>query len=323
MARDDVSVDDLLACLAGRPCADLDWTALVDFAHQQGLSTALAATLSRVPGVPPAALRSLAAAADQNALRNLRIVEQVSSCFRVLNEAGIRSVVFKGGGLVLSSEFFRRHRMLADIDLLVEPSDVDKAVDALGRKGYRAVALGQDHAPYILVRDDQVAAIDLHVQLPGPKAFNCTSQLMANAVELAKFGTTIRVPSIAYAVYINVIHDDFHMGYYFRKMWSLKHVADIFLLQAAGIAVNWRQVSDLARNTAALRAVAALEAVTSPEPSDRTMSTRLETAIRDLRMRSPWLGQALTAVNLARALVSPERDLRKVALDTIRSRVPG
>src|ERR1700728_4303441 len=141
------------ATFDGRPPAldSATWVALVDLTDQHHLTAALRAVLTRHPGtgVPEAVHQRLETAYRQNFGRSMRIGAQLHGVITALNSAGVIPAPLKGALHVLEgTNAHPAERVMADLDLLVAPSDVGPALAALERAGYRlkpATAYGSEH----------------------------------------------------------------------------------------------------------------------------------------------------------------------------------
>lgn len=71
-----------------------------------------------------------------NAMRNLVLMKDLAGLFRLLEPAGIDSLVFKGGALLSTVFAEGRQRHLDDIDLLIREAEAERAHQLLRERGY-------------------------------------------------------------------------------------------------------------------------------------------------------------------------------------------
>jgi hypothetical protein len=112
-----------------------DWEALPDAAHRHGLSALLPDAIA--DSEAPSAVRERAAVATRDrGVAGLKGMAEAIQVLDALRAAGIRAVSLKGPALsrwLYGNVGFRR---FADLDILVGPSDVTAACEALERHGY-------------------------------------------------------------------------------------------------------------------------------------------------------------------------------------------
>ncbi len=107
----------------------------------------------------------IAAMHGLNLRRNTRLIAQATEIAGTLNAVGIEPVFLKGTALLLLGVFpGRGHRLIGDIDLMVETAALERAAAALMATGYRRLPDGVAHAhdPVKLVDPDRPAIVELH-----------------------------------------------------------------------------------------------------------------------------------------------------------------
>jgi len=165
------------ACLRARLfSAPAPWQDLIDLADSHGLLPALAAALDGQGLVPPAPRGTPGAgdripvaerlrraeAAHRNRTAGLKY--QLDRAVAALNGASIVPLLLKGA--VALWDGAPAWRVMRDIDLLVEPAEIERATAALRAIGFRAdpaPGLAEHHAPPLRAADAP-GAVELHHQ---------------------------------------------------------------------------------------------------------------------------------------------------------------
>ena len=144
-----LSAQRLLDCLGGVPepargacCAQLqnsDWQGVVVSARKHGLRPLLYERLTSATSeakIPAAVLSALREAYLVNGVRNALLYQDLGKVLGVFREKGVAVIVLKGAHLAQSVYKTIASRQMVDIDLLVKPTDLAKAVGALVESGY-------------------------------------------------------------------------------------------------------------------------------------------------------------------------------------------
>jgi len=229
----------------------VDWMAVLELANRSlvtaQLCTALAAS-GDADAVPEDARVFLHEVRSRNRERNRRLVMQLRDGLRALNRAGIEPVLLKGIALWATRPDTEFDRILADIDLLIRPSEVERAIDALQRAGLVLTARypGNDvHVVAEFARPEDVGLIDLHQRPPGPPGVAQIEDLPAYCVPVILDGLRAMRPASAVQIFFLVLHDQFHDGDYWRGGLDLRHLMDIAELSRAHEPVDWTLVERL------------------------------------------------------------------------------
>lgn len=124
----------------------------------------------------------------------------ISHVHRTLSQAGIPYALFKGAAARLSLYSSPHLRPAADIDLLVSPSNRDRAIQALSASGLKPGGLAENHSHEVVFMHSQVE-IDLHWHLlrPGRLSPHSTDDLLRDTVTLAS-GYSILAPEATLSV---------------------------------------------------------------------------------------------------------------------------
>jgi VanZ family protein len=171
----------LVECARSRPsdaaiqCAVTavgDWNPCLDQAARHGMAPLLYSCLSQAYSdtVPPPILGRLRERFDAAARANLRLAAELVRLASLFDRAGIQVVPFKGPVVAWSLYESPALREMSDLDLLVHPDGLSRAIDLLVSAGYRALHpydrrfVGQFHE-VSLVSDVTRLAVDLHWSL--------------------------------------------------------------------------------------------------------------------------------------------------------------
>jgi len=196
-----------------------DWVALPAAAHRHGVSAVLADAVAETDA-PPAVRERAATAARDRVVAGLQGMAEVIQAVDALRAAGIRAVSLKGPALsrwLYGTVGFRR---FADLDILVAPSDVVPAFNALERHGYHlptgmtvrtAAAVYRGLGAWPLAHGERYP-LDLHFRL-GHRRF--ASPLSAKAVINGSVETGdsrgAPIPSPTHAALLLLVHASKHL----------------------------------------------------------------------------------------------------------------
>jgi hypothetical protein len=186
--------------------------------------------------------------AERNCERNRRLSAQLQEALATLREGGLEPLLLKGAvTLALGSEPRIAGRMLSDLDLMLAPADVPRAVARLETLGYEVVYQA-DHTGTLLAarlsRPQDVGVIDLHQRLL------LQSQLVRPGLDThCSFAASplgrVLVPCPALQLLILVLHDQLHDGDYWTGRIELRHLLDMVRLTQAPGSVDWDLLASL------------------------------------------------------------------------------
>ena len=262
------ALSQLTTCLKGALPPSPDWMAILDLANRSLVTAQLCTALEkfRLDGmVPNDVMTFLREVRTRNRRRNQHLVAQLSDGLRALSGAGIEPVLLKGAALWTGTPADECDRILSDIDLLVRPNQVERAIAALQDAGFPLAARypGSDvHVVAELGRPIDVGFIDLHQRPPGPPGLAEISDLAEHCTQVVWSGATAKRPEPALQIFFLVLHDQFHDGDYWRGGLDLRHLIDIAQLSSGVPAVDWRLLerlcgTQLVRNALEAQLVAA------------------------------------------------------------------
>jgi hypothetical protein len=154
--------------------ATVDWEGLVRLAAQQGVSRVVYGRLCQFGLVPPVPGEQLRDACRANAARNLLLFSELGKLLRAAQTARVPVIPLKGAFLAEAVYGNIALRPMADLDLLVKPSDLPTAIEVLRTLGYESdqpfdpasqQARFQDMPP---MRKPGGAMVELHWTLVTP-----------------------------------------------------------------------------------------------------------------------------------------------------------
>jgi len=253
-------------------CIAAGWLPQVfNLARSEGLLPALAVRCheqnidAQVLGTQSA--HRLRQALIENTRVNLEIIAQALAFTRALNRAGITPLFLKGTARLLHLETRDiGFRTQVDIDLVVQPSELEAAGDVFLAAGYRfcrfpdqatAVPLRPGDSPSAiqssaahhhlppLVSDDYAATVELHRHFL-PRRFqrgNPLAPLFGSARKTERHGATFYLPATEYQLIHLLLGKWVHEGHLTRRTFPVREACDwIELLESAGHDVDQRLV---------------------------------------------------------------------------------
>jgi len=134
--------DRLIALLAARDVAvemldEADWECLIALAQRHGVAPMLYATLKKRGIMPPPAIANqLRQIYLASASRNLHVFHELGNILRELQAANIPVIPLKGAYLAQAIYGNIALRPMSDVDLLVKPDEMTRALDILRALGY-------------------------------------------------------------------------------------------------------------------------------------------------------------------------------------------
>jgi hypothetical protein len=139
MAFPSSTLVKLCQCLAGKVPNNLDWMAVLELANNTLTTPSLIDLVDQpdqsVPEDVKAFVREIY---RRNALRNDRLRAQLEEAVAALNERDVIPVLLKGAANLATAVPDRRAtRIMADLDILVDPDQVERALHAFADLGYQ------------------------------------------------------------------------------------------------------------------------------------------------------------------------------------------
>src|ERR1051326_6500742 len=159
----------------------LDWDSLIAAAQRHALLPLMHHHLSRCKTdlVPPAHAKQLKIVFQENVARNLVLMNELASITHSLQSHCVESFPFKGPVLGLIAYDDPGLRQSIDLDIVVRPTDVDKARECLTTRGYLlARSLDPRQTQFLIsrqhnlhfVRDEGHLSVERHWRI-APKLF--------------------------------------------------------------------------------------------------------------------------------------------------------
>ncbi len=191
-----------------------------------------------------------------NGERNAGLKEQALSVIQLMNSEDIQPILLKGvAGLLTGLYEDDGERVIGDIDLLVDKSELDKVVRLLTANGYQCdsniQAAVSNHSFYLrelcLVPDAGIANIDLHVRpaCSGSNAFVSSENARNQAASLVLGAATALLPPFCFRLMHNFYHAQSLDRCYLNGSINLRQLIDwIHLLKMAGSSVSYVEISD-------------------------------------------------------------------------------
>lgn len=232
---------DLIRSLAPQAA----WGRLLNLACQHNVMPLLHRSLAAAGVLPSGGMRrQIEKVVLYNAARGRRLAHELAALAVAFDQAGIRSLPFKGAVLAASAYGGVGLRPFNDLDVIVHPDDADRAARLLAARGFADWGIAPAQLPHHLrcecehcfVRADGVA-VDLHWRLsrrhfPFPLDFD---SMWRRAVPSVLWPGGPAVPNLGVADTLQVLcmHGTKHA--WERLSW----VCDIAELLAANPAMPW------------------------------------------------------------------------------------
>lgn len=228
----------LIASFNGHPPHDSDWPEIIKIANRGWLVPALYVALR-----DKECLHQLASPVrdylellhDRNLDRNRRLRVQLIEAIAALNENGISPVLLKG-----CIRLFTVHdaslgaRMLSDLDIHVEPLEMERAKSALAKLGYRSGAISRE-----LGRPQDVGEIELHDRPSRRSVAYLSGDLRTTTTLVETDGAVAGVPDPTSQALHLIVHDMIKEGDYWRLRMDLRHLHDLANLASAPPGIDW------------------------------------------------------------------------------------
>jgi hypothetical protein len=248
------NVRNLVGFIVGANAFTGSWDVAIEIANASLTTPAFAHRLltgSNNEPIPAEVLTYLTEVYDRNSQRNGRLLAQLEEAVNCLNSAGIVPLLLKGTVSLLSPGYDRGARLLTDLDLMVQPSELPQSLKVLRSIGYQGHSLGaargcdgsDSYLPVVLSRPRDVGSIDIQCRFKGTRG-----SMDVFAVQDYKTGIGIGnakafLPSPTFQLAYLLLHDLFQDGDHWRGLIDLRHVLDISRLTRGDI--RWALIRDL------------------------------------------------------------------------------
>jgi hypothetical protein len=234
-----------------------DWDRVSTLAASQGVGPVLQRRLGRQGLVPAASTARLRDASRASAARNLLLIADLGRILRAMRAGGIPVIPLKGAFLAESVYGDIALRPMADLDLLVKPADLPRAIDTLRQLGYRSeqpfdpVAQQSGFQDMPPMRRPGGAMVELHWTLVTPL---CGARIdereLAGLWERSVPATIAGAPSRALAPEDLLLHLCMHASVHHRFAdVGLKAFVDVAeVVRHYGERLDWHGVSGRANH---------------------------------------------------------------------------
>jgi hypothetical protein len=249
---DDTARADLDRLLSSK----VDWDHLIATAQRHALLPLMHHHLSKsqLDLVPPAHAKHLKTVFQENVARNLVLMNELQSIAHSLQSGGVESFPFKGPVLGLIAYDDPGLRQSADLDIVVRPTDVEKAWKCLTTRGYRlSRRLDPRQAEFLVARQHNIAfardegrlLIELHWRI-APRLFargfgaeDLWSRLKTTNVK----GVELKSLPVEELLMTLCVHGA-------RHLWErLSWVTDLAAVISATDEIHWTELLAMAKRT--------------------------------------------------------------------------
>lgn len=148
-----------------------DWDAVVFMGSNHFVLPAIYISLKNaelLPALPSEVSEHLERICQMNEDRNRKVMEQADRLKRVLRYGGFSPVFIKGAASIIGGLYPEpAARMLSDIDLVIQESEIHETVELLKGDGYSHASMRKEDWPFMhhfptLSHPDEPASVDLH-----------------------------------------------------------------------------------------------------------------------------------------------------------------
>lgn len=262
MAFPSSALVKLCHCLEGKAPNDSDWMAVLELANNT-LTTPFLIDLVERPGqsVPEDVKAFVREIYRRNALRNERLKAQLEEAVAALNARDVIPVLLKGSAILATAPPERRAtRIMADLDILVDPAQADTALRVLADLGYQThfrAEPGRKKQYSDLKRASDVGMIDLHQEAPGPRYFYLPSgELLSHCKPIPVGSGTAYLPATTLQAFMLIIHDQFQDDDYWVGKVDVRHLVELRDLVRSAEGIDWSRLMSFAPSRLARNAVA-------------------------------------------------------------------
>ena len=299
-----------------------DWDRFLFWVGRHRVTPLVYAGLAEPASVPiPDGVRAeLRDRVRHNALRMLRLGSELAQLLEAFDEAGITALPIKGPMLALQVHGDITMRQVKDLDLLVGPGQLDRAIDLLRSRGYRPVDDGFDRLSaqrwevyraafheLALVHADGSVVVELHWNLVGRLWPVTLEELAGRSARVRMAGRDIAVLGPVDLLLHLLVHGSSHA--WRRLSW----LAELGRLIPRTSDETWREVAG----------VAAGAGIERPLRQGLLLSRRLfGTPIAEpLRQPTALDRAARSLAATAESCIAAERDRIRPGLSSVRFRL--
>lgn len=262
MTERNPDAERLIALLEGRAVAvetfrEADWRRIIELAQMQRVAPLFYARLkARGITMPPQAAERLRKIHLACAKRNLSVFQDLGDILRAFQAANIPVIPLKGACLAETVYGNIALRPMGDLDVLVEPANLAKALDVLRALGYVAAhpfeieteRMLRHHMPRLFKRDG--LSLELHWTIVDPPCTNRfhkddLDQVWARATPVKIAGVQVQMLSSMDLLWHLCLHASVQHrfdGTNLRNYWDIALV-----IQKYGEAIDWTQFTACVR----------------------------------------------------------------------------
>lgn len=250
----------------GPPPVPLDeetWLEVIRLASAHLVLPALATGLDRAGAdwsIPGDARAYLDAMREANGVRNRKLKAALPAIIDSLQSTGIDPLAVKGAAFLVIEDRAPSWRFLGDLDLIVSPELLPRAVEVLKELGFASEAGDYDprrdaHAPAMLGADG-MTIVELHSR---PFAEGQWGELEAalwwDRRKVQAGGVEVSIPSAEVCVAYLLLHSQEHHAYFAQGRLLLRDLLDLAMLARRQEIPDWsavlRHVPERAQDRAA------------------------------------------------------------------------
>ena len=245
MSSHSAALTSLCECLRGGLPARVEWESLIGLANETLTTPRLIDLINQFePNIPKDVCAYVRDIYQRNLARNGRLAGQLDEAIGALNERGVTPVLLKGAATLATARRARSAtRLMADLDLLVAPDQVEAALDALAEAGYELhfqTPAESEKWFAELKRPHDVGMIDLHRSAPGPAYFYRPSGHILDHCELSSVGRgSAYIPTATYQALMLIIHDQFQDYDYWVGEIDVRHLVELRDLANSPEGIDW------------------------------------------------------------------------------------
>ena len=169
-------------------------------------------------------------------------------------------MLLKGSAILATAAPERRAtRIMADLDILVDPDQVETALQALADLDYQSdfrtpPERRKQYADLKRARD--VGMIDLHQEAPGPDYFYRSSgKLLAHCTPISVGRGTAYLPTATFQAFMLIIHDQFQDRDYWVGEIDVRHMVELRDLASSPEGIDWNRMMSFATSPLARNAI--------------------------------------------------------------------
>ena len=234
----------------------VNWDDLIATAQRHALLPLMHHHLSKsqLDFVPPAHAKHLKIVYQENVARNQVLMNELQSITHSLQSAGVESFPFKGPVLGLIAYDDPGLRQSVDLDIVVRPTDVEKAWECLTTRGYRLTRKLDSRQTEFLItrqhnigfaRDEGRLLIELHWRI-APRLFARgfgAEDLWSSLKAINVKGVDLKALPVEELLMTLCVHGA-------RHLWErLSWVTDLAAVISATDEVRWDRLLAIAKRT--------------------------------------------------------------------------